>query len=171
MQPLSGTVRACYTLGPLLTFEQSRKLLFFFLGPHLWRVEVAVPDPSCICDLHLSLWQRQIINALIRPRYWICIFMDTSWVHSLWATVGTPEVASWCSSSFVGLYYFLSLGHSWMTQWLVPGRTATSHLMPSRNPWNQLAQELCLVEASHPWWWHADPIKVSVTASLSQDTG
>ena len=65
-------------------------LLFFFffclifLGPRLWHMEVprlgiiselqllataaAVPDPSCVCDLHHSSWQHRILNPLSKAR-------------------------------------------------------------------------------------------------------
>ena len=56
----------------------------FFLGPHLWDVEVprlgveselllparatAVPDLSCVCDLHHSSRPRRILDLLSRAR-------------------------------------------------------------------------------------------------------
>ena len=61
-------------------------LFFVFLGPHPWRKGVprlgvksemlllvyitaaATPDPSCICDLHHSSWQHQILNLLMEAR-------------------------------------------------------------------------------------------------------
>ena len=64
-------------------------ILFYFiafLGPHLRRMEVprvgiesevqllayttasAMQDPSCICDLHHSSWQCQILNPLSEAR-------------------------------------------------------------------------------------------------------
>ena len=66
-------------------------LFFFlasvFLGPHPWHMEVpglgveselqlpayttvtAMPDPSCVCNLHHNSWQHQILNPLseVRP--------------------------------------------------------------------------------------------------------
>ena len=50
----------------------------------------ATPDPSHVCDLHRSSQQRQILNPRSEARDGTHIFMDTSWVHHLWATVGTP---------------------------------------------------------------------------------
>ena len=73
-------------------------IYLYFLKPHLWHVEVtrlgvklelqqqafttatAMPDLGCICDLHYSLWQHQILNLLSEARGWTCILMDTSWV-------------------------------------------------------------------------------------------
>ena len=40
----------------------------------------ATKDPSCICDLHCSLWQRWILKPLREARDRTCILMDTSQV-------------------------------------------------------------------------------------------
>ena len=71
--------------------------LFFFLGPHLWPMDVsrlgvklqlqlqtypmatAMPDPNRICDLHHSLQQHRILNPLSETRDRTCILMDTLW--------------------------------------------------------------------------------------------
>ena len=37
----------------------------------------AMPDPSCICDLHHSSWQRQILNPLRRATDQIRVLMNT----------------------------------------------------------------------------------------------
>ena len=42
-------------------------------------------DPSCICDLHHSSWQCQILNPLSEARDWTCILVDPSWLVSRWA--------------------------------------------------------------------------------------
>ena len=71
-------------------------VFFFFLGPHLWHMEVlrlgmeselqllayatatATPDASCICDLHHSSWQRRIlINPLSQTRDRTRVLVDT----------------------------------------------------------------------------------------------
>ena len=52
-------------------------------------------DPSCICDLHYSSWQRQIPDPLRKARDWTHILMDTSQIHFHCATIGNP------------LYFFL----------------------------------------------------------------
>ena len=41
----------------------------------------ATPDPSCICNPHCSLWQRQILNPLSEVRDQTCILMNTSQVR------------------------------------------------------------------------------------------
>ena len=40
----------------------------------------AMQDLSCLCDLHHSSWQRQILNALSKARDRTGILMDTSQV-------------------------------------------------------------------------------------------
>ena len=72
-------------------------LLFCFLGPHPWNMEVpklgveselqlqatatAMPDLSCICSLHHSSWQHPILNQLREVRVRTCVSLSTS--HSL----------------------------------------------------------------------------------------
>ena len=73
-------------------------VLFCFLGPHLWHMDVlrlgvkselqlpayitatATEDPGCICDLHHSSWQWQILNPICKARDPTCILMDPSCV-------------------------------------------------------------------------------------------
>ena len=69
--------------------------LLFFKWLHLWHMDIfrlgvesklrlqaydtamATPDLSCICDLHHSLWQLQILNPVSEARDGTCILMDT----------------------------------------------------------------------------------------------
>ena len=69
-----------------------------FLGLHLWHMGVprlgveselqlpsyatatAMGDPSCVCDLHRSSWQCQILNPLSKARDRTHILLDTSWI-------------------------------------------------------------------------------------------
>ena len=71
-------------------------LFFSFLGLYLRHMEVsrlgvkselllpayttatATQDLSCICDLHHSSWQCQILNSLSKARDGTCVLMDTS---------------------------------------------------------------------------------------------
>ena len=75
----------------------------FFLGPHLWYVEVprlwvklelqllayatvtAKPDPSHICQLHCNLWQHWILNPLREVRDRTCVLMDASQFRFCWS--------------------------------------------------------------------------------------
>ena len=45
-----------------------------------------------MCDLHHSSWQHQILNPLREARDRTRILIDTSQVHYLWATTGTPKI-------------------------------------------------------------------------------
>jgi len=84
--------------------------VFVFLGPQLWHTEVprlgvkselqplfytiatATPDPSCICDLHHSSWQRWIFNPLSKARDRTRNLMVSSWIHFHCAMTGTPDL-------------------------------------------------------------------------------
>ena len=84
-------------------------IFHFFLGPHLWHMEVlglrvelellllayttatATQDPSCICNLHCSSQQHWILNPLSEARDQTQILRNASWVHFHWATMGTPN--------------------------------------------------------------------------------
>ena len=98
---------------------------FFFLGPYRWPMEVprlaaeselqlpgytidtatAMPDPSCVCNLHRSSRQRQILNALSRTRDQTHVFMDISKVRNLLShngnSVGSVFITSvsYCSTA------------------------------------------------------------------------
>ena len=87
-----------------ISFESIIKLwiiLFAFLPPHLWHMEVprlgvqselqlpayttatatAISDLSHVCNLHHSSRQRQILNPLSEARDRTSILMVTRWVH------------------------------------------------------------------------------------------
>ena len=80
-----------------LSFFLSFFLFFFvFLGPNPWHTEVprlgvqselqlpayitatAMPEPSCICDLHHSSRQHWILNPLSEARHRTYVLMDAS---------------------------------------------------------------------------------------------
>ena len=83
---------------------------FFFLGPHPRHMEVprlgveselqlpayatatatATPDPSCVCDLHDSSRQRQILKAMGEARDRTQNLMVPSRIRFRCATTGTP---------------------------------------------------------------------------------
>ena len=49
----------------------------------------ATPDPSCVCDLHHSLWQCQILNPLSKARDQICNLMVPSRIRFCCAMMRT----------------------------------------------------------------------------------
>ena len=56
----------------------------------------ATPDPSCICDLHHSLWQRRILNPLSEARNQAGVLLDTSQVLNPLSHVGSsPQSVRW----------------------------------------------------------------------------
>ena len=81
-----------------------------FLGPHLQHMEVPrlgvqlelqlpatatateTQDPSCICNLHHSSWQCQILNPLSEARDQTHNLMGTSRIRFHCATMGTPQI-------------------------------------------------------------------------------
>ena len=82
---------------------------FFFLGPHLWHMEVhrlgvqsklqvsadatatATWDLSHVCDLHHNSRQHQILDPLNEARNWTRHIMVPSQVHFCCAMTGTPQ--------------------------------------------------------------------------------
>ena len=76
---------------------------FFFLGLHLQlsvQLELHLPatatatarwDLSCVCDLHHSLWQYQILNPLREARDGTHNLMVPSWICFRCTTRGTPD--------------------------------------------------------------------------------
>ena len=46
-----------------------------------YTTNTAMPDPSCVCDLHHSPQQHQILNPLREARNQTQVLMDTSQVH------------------------------------------------------------------------------------------
>ena len=84
--------------------------LSFFFGPQTWHIEVprlgveselqlpayatatATQDPSCVCDLHHSSWQHQILDPLSEPRNQTCVLMNASQICFHSTTMGTPNL-------------------------------------------------------------------------------
>ena len=118
---LSGKAFSFVSASPLFSLELSSYIsfsvsfslssfahCFFFLGAYLQHMEVpslgvklelqlpayatAMPDSSCICDLHHSSWQRWILNTLSKARDHTCSLMDPSQFRFHCATMGTPLV-------------------------------------------------------------------------------
>ena len=59
------------------------------LEPQAYARATATSDPSHVCDLHHSSWQRWILNPLSKARDQTLICRDTSRVHYYWAKTGT----------------------------------------------------------------------------------
>ena len=72
---------------PRLGVKSELQLLAYTTG-------TATQDLSCVCDLHQSSQQRQILNPLSEARGQIHILMDTSRFLTRWATMETPATAS-----------------------------------------------------------------------------
>ena len=51
---------------------------------------IATPDPSHICDLHRSSWQRQILNPLSEVRHRTHNLMVPSQIRFHCSAMGTP---------------------------------------------------------------------------------
>ena len=74
---------------------------------------IATPDLSCICNIHNTSGQHQILNPLITARDQTCILMDARQIHFLWTTMGTPTqwyiyIHSFFTSSSIMFY------HKWL---------------------------------------------------------
>ena len=52
---------------------------------------IATPDPSCVCDLHNSSWQRRILNPLSEARDGTLDLMVPSWICFHCAVTGTSD--------------------------------------------------------------------------------
>ena len=86
----NGRVQKCDS-SPRLLKEVSRLGVKLELQWPCYTTATAMPDPSHICDLPHSSWQRWILNPLSEARDWSCILMDTSQVRFCWAMTGTPN--------------------------------------------------------------------------------
>ena len=58
-----------------------------------YAIATAMPDLSCVCNLHHSSWQYQILNPLRDARDQTWVFMDASQVCYPWAKTGTRILA------------------------------------------------------------------------------
>ena len=85
---------SCLSVGDyLLTFQCCTDGTWKFPGQGLnqsYTIAMAMPDPSCMCDLHHSSWQHWIPDPLSMARNRTCILMDTSWICFHCATMETP---------------------------------------------------------------------------------
>ena len=92
LQPAATTILLSASMSLTISFYL---LIFSFYRRYLQHMEVprlgiefklqllayttatAMPDPSCICDLHCSLQQHQILNPLSKARDQTHILVDT----------------------------------------------------------------------------------------------
>ena len=52
-----------------------------------------MPDLSCVCDLHPSSWQHQILNPVSKARNGTWVLVDASQIHFRWGITGTPAIS------------------------------------------------------------------------------
>ena len=55
-----------------------------------YATDTAIPDLSCVCDLHHSSWQHRILNPLSEARDGTRNLIALSWIHFCCAKTGTP---------------------------------------------------------------------------------
>ena len=84
----------CFSGPDLGHMEVPRLGVELELQPPSCTTATATQDPSCLCDLHHSLWQCQILTRWVRPEIepmssWILVRFTTCW-----ATTGTPRKAT-----------------------------------------------------------------------------
>ena len=56
----------------------------------VYTIATTMQDPSCICNIHHSLWQGQILNPLSEARDQTCNLMAPSQIHFRCTTMRTP---------------------------------------------------------------------------------
>ena len=56
-----------------------------------YAIAIAMPDLSCVCDLHHSSQQHQLLNPLSKARGQTCNLMVPSRIYSSCTTMGTPS--------------------------------------------------------------------------------
>ena len=61
--------------------EVPRLVVELELQPLVYATAKAKPDPSCICNLHHSSQQCQILNPLSEARDGTCVLMDASQIR------------------------------------------------------------------------------------------
>ena len=108
-----------------------------------------MPDPSRICDLHHSSWQRWILNPLIEARDQTCILMSTSQIRFCWAMTGTPLWIYFLIEHLIFIYStpIHSLPTSWEITILVLNNNIGLDLLPS-----SLLHSCYLGFSSLPYW-------------------
>ena len=100
-----------------------------------------MPDPSHICDLQHSSWQRCILNSMSEARDWTCKLMVPSQSHFRCAMMGTPRCVFlmylWekVSVTSYSSAILLCLGIEFLTHCTGPGiKSGTWHFSWILNP-------------------------------------
>ena len=75
------------------------------LQPLACTTTTAMPEPSCIWDLHHSSWQCQIPNLLSEARNQTCILMDTSQIYFCNPTIFNQKNKLISKSKWIGQQY------------------------------------------------------------------
>ena len=63
--------------------SQARGQIGAAAAAHITATATAMPDLSCICNLHHSSWQHRVLNPLSEARDQTHVLMDTSWACNL----------------------------------------------------------------------------------------
>ena len=106
-----------------------------------------MPDPSCVCNLHHSLRQWQILNPLSEAKDQTHILMDTSRVPFCWATMGTPGF--FCLFVLMGNFFILKFGSNKTNKRSVPNIARVQI-----HPWLMSLPPLFKESNSGIWCWY-----------------
>jgi len=97
----------------------------------------ATQDLSCLCGLHHSSWQRQILNPLSKARDRTCNLMDPPQIHFRCTTMGTPTMWSLSNLYVLNRHWFLTnvgiarKGTEKTSRHLFPANIYTRWIFPS----------------------------------------
>ena len=115
------------------------------LYPLAYAIATAMPDPSCICNLHHSSWQHQILNSLSEARDQTCFLMYASQIHFCWAMTGTPNYVHF--KLFLHFCHRATLANT--QRFLSSWRLSDSWIIRSRIKWDCPECAQCLAHERH----------------------
>ena len=142
----------------------SKKIIFFFvfLGPHPWHIELPKlgvkstvaaglnhsygnsSSEPCICNLHHSWWQRQILTPLSKARDHTCTLTDASQICFHWATTGSPkeiilhEYIIFIAKYFKGINYVCACIHTHTHRGVSGSNWLLFYKLKFQDKWNSL---------------------------------